>query len=161
MIVVSDASPLVAFIELDRLDVLPALFGEVVVPQAVYDELRHLTRFYEQADRLLTARWLQIRTVRRRDDVNFLLERVNLGEAEAIVLCEELAATLLLIDERAGRQVAHERSIAHTGTLGVLRQAKQTGLMAELKPAIDVLRERLQFRLSDVLVAEFLSSVNE
>lgn len=41
MIVVSDTSPLNYLIIIGRASILPALFGEVVVPAAVLDELRH------------------------------------------------------------------------------------------------------------------------
>jgi len=41
MIVVSDTSPLNYLILTDYQDVLPALFGQIIIPQAVLNELQH------------------------------------------------------------------------------------------------------------------------
>ena len=41
MIVVSDASPLIALERIERLDILGSLYEEVVVPEAVHAELAH------------------------------------------------------------------------------------------------------------------------
>ena len=42
------------------------------------------------------------------------------GEAEAIVLAQEMEATLVLMDERRGRRQLVELNIAKIGTIGVL-----------------------------------------
>ena len=39
MIVVSDTSPIINLAMISRLDLLPALFGEVVIPQQVFEEI--------------------------------------------------------------------------------------------------------------------------
>ncbi len=39
MPVVSNAGPLIALARIERLDLLEELFGEVIVPQAVYGEV--------------------------------------------------------------------------------------------------------------------------
>jgi len=39
MIVISDTSPLCYLLLIDLIDVLPQLYGQVIVPQAVADEL--------------------------------------------------------------------------------------------------------------------------
>ncbi len=40
MIVISDTSPLTALLSVGEADILPKLFSEVVIPEAVRDELR-------------------------------------------------------------------------------------------------------------------------
>lgn len=42
MIVVSDATPIISFLKINRLDILETLFGEVLLPDAVYEELFQL-----------------------------------------------------------------------------------------------------------------------
>ncbi len=39
MIVVSDTTPLISLLKINRLDLLEKLFGEVFIPQAVFNEL--------------------------------------------------------------------------------------------------------------------------
>lgn len=56
------------------------------------------------------------------------LSNLHPGESQAIALAEELQAALLLIDDRVGAQVALERGLTITGTLGVLVEAAQMGL---------------------------------
>ena len=161
MIVISDASPIVAFFELQLLELLPNLFTEVIVPEAVYKELLTLAPYYETLTPITEASWLRIIQVIDKNEVEQLREYIDAGEAEAIILYRQMNADLLLIDERAGRLVAKEMGIEAIGTLGILRQAKLNGLLPELKPAIEQLRGRLKFRLSDSLIEQVLKSVGE
>ena len=62
---------------------------------------------------------------------------MDIGESEAIALAEELHADLVIMDESAGRRVLAGRGIAFIGTVGVLMQAKQQGLIPTLKPELD------------------------
>lgn len=39
MIVVSDTTPLISLLKIDRIGLLEKLFGQVLIPQAVFDEL--------------------------------------------------------------------------------------------------------------------------
>lgn len=56
MIVVSDTTPLISLLKINRLELLERLFGEVMIPKAVFDELTVDQRFRteaDQADRLI------------------------------------------------------------------------------------------------------------
>ena len=86
---------------------------------------------------------------------------LNLGEAEAIALAVEVNATRLLIDERLGRQAAAVRGLRITGIFGVLLTAKQQGLIAAVKPAIDDSIAQANFRVSSQLYADVLAAANE
>lgn len=68
------------------------------------------------------------------------LSNLHRGESQAIALAEELQATLLLIDDRAGVQVALERGPTVTGRLGVLVEAAQAGL-AQIDAVLHKLQE--------------------
>lgn len=106
MIVVSDASPLVALSAVGKLDLLPALYGEVIVPAAVYREA--VTDAAGQpgyADRA-AATWLRVESLTDRTLVESFAGKLDPGEAEAIALAVELSAELLLVDERKARQIA-------------------------------------------------------
>ena len=52
MIIVSDTTPIISFLKINRLDLLEKSFGEVLIPNAVYEELTADKRFtagYQQA----------------------------------------------------------------------------------------------------------------
>ena len=50
MIVVSDTTPLISLLKIERLDLLKKLFGNVLIPQAVYEELTVDERFSMEVD---------------------------------------------------------------------------------------------------------------
>jgi predicted nucleic acid-binding protein len=126
MLVVADSSPLIVFTNIGHIDVLPALFGQVVIPPTVLAELRQPRR--PQAVREFAAKppaWITERAPTMIDPIPSL----HPGELTAIYLAQELKADLLLIDELAGRKVAADRKIPITGTIGVLELAAEKGLL--------------------------------
>ena len=52
MIVVSDTTPLISLLKINRIDLLEKLFGDVLIPQAVFDELTADERFQLEANRI-------------------------------------------------------------------------------------------------------------
>src|SRR5690348_9376816 len=117
MLVVADSSPLIVLINIGHIDVLPALFGDVVIPPEVAVELSQPNR--PAAVRDFAANrppWLIERIPTQIESIPSL----HAGELAAISLAGELRADLLLIDEIAGRKAAVERGIPITGTIGVL-----------------------------------------
>jgi uncharacterized protein len=83
------------------------------------------------------------------------------GEAEAIACALEGSATLLLIDERRGRRVAQQLGISVIGLVGVLLLAKRRGLVAQIRPLLDGLRQRAGFWMSEALYARVLQEAEE
>ena len=55
MIVVSDATPIISFLKINRLDILETLFGEVLLPDAVYEELTSNLNFQVEADKVRSS----------------------------------------------------------------------------------------------------------
>ena len=94
----------------------------------------------------------------RLSDLEFQLD---LGEAESIVLALEVKADYLLIDEKKGRSIAREQGLKIIGLLGILILAKQNGLIPLLKPEIDRLTSKLEFRLHEKLIKAALLAVGE
>jgi predicted nucleic acid-binding protein len=128
MIVVADASPLNYLIQIESANVLHALFGRVLVPVAVMEELRHARAPSEVKSWLLQIpSWIEVRTIEGPQDE--ALQFLDPGEREAIMLATETHADLLLMDERQGRLEAKRRRITTTGTLGVLLAAGEQGLL--------------------------------
>jgi predicted nucleic acid-binding protein len=139
MIVVSDTSPLNYLILIDYQDVLPTLFGQIIIPQAVLNELQH-TRTPEKIKNWIVTKptWLEVRAVQVSPSNK--LENLDYGEREAIFLAEELGADAILIDEKDGRREAAKLGLITIGTLSVLDRAAAIGLIS-FAEAIDRLRK--------------------
>ena len=137
ILVVADTRPIHYLHVIGRLEVLPALYGEVLVPPAVLREMAHLNappslrRFAESP-----PDWLRVRTP---GTVPFL-DILDDGEAEAISLAVELKAQRLLIDERDGRRAALALGLHIRGTLGILEDAAEKQLL-NLAEALGALRQ--------------------
>lgn len=103
MIVVSNTTPLIGLASIQRFDLLRELFGEVSIAQAVYNEAVVAGREAGGAKQeVSTATWIKTMPVTDRLAVEVLLDELDLGEAETIVLARELGADWVLMDERTG-----------------------------------------------------------
>ncbi|MBY0263047.1 MAG: DUF3368 domain-containing protein [Phycisphaerales bacterium] len=147
MIVVSDTSPLSYLILIGHIDVLPALFGGVVVPPAVMVELTHPGSPDPVRAWVATPpAWIWVAAPAVTPAAR---PGIDPGEAQAIELARELSANALLIDDARGRAAAEEAGVPARGTLGVLVLAARTELLD-----LDAALSRLQatnFRASPAL----------
>jgi predicted nucleic acid-binding protein len=103
--------------------------------------------------------WIRRTPVRDRTFVDQLPQRLHLGECEALALARELDA-VLLIDEREARRAAQQYGIAHFGSLRILREAKERGLILTVKPVLDELIATGTF-ISKSLYRTFLRTMGE
>ena len=154
MIVVADTSPICYLILIEQVDLLPELFGKVFIPQAVYQELQ-AEGTPTEVKKWITSipEWLEIISVDINDDV--MLVNLHLGEKETIILAEKLQATLMIIDEKAARQVAQAKGLKITGLLGILNLAASQNLI-NLHQVIMALR-KTNFRASSSLLQSLLN----
>lgn len=152
MLVVADSSPLNFLIRLGFIDVLPALFGNVIIPNEVAEELTRL-RTPEEVRRYIAAPppWLRVQAPKRFEPI----DKIHQGEAAAICLAIELGADLLLIDDAAWRRAARERAVAVAGTVGVLEKAADRGLV-NLADAFARLKEQRDFWIDPRLLDDRL-----
>ena len=124
MIVVSDTSPILNLARIGRLELLPALYHQVIIPEAVYEELTVSKADLPPGIDLSSEPWLTIATPKDQARVQKLREDLDPGEAEAIVLAIERRADLLLVDERRARQIATAAGLTVTGLLGTVAEGK-------------------------------------
>ncbi|MFM7880500.1 MAG: DUF3368 domain-containing protein, partial [Microcystis panniformis] len=141
MIIISDTSPLSSLALVDYLSILKDIYTNVVIPQAVANELANLTEEDIRIKAIISLNWIQVKQAANLELVACLSNEYNLdlGEAEAIALALELKVDELLIDERLGRREAVRLGLSITGVLGVLLIAKNRGLIAKVQPIIDAL----------------------
>lgn len=134
MTIVSDTSPISYLVLIGVEDVLPTLYGQVLVPKTVRRELGHPQGPENVRGWIETApSWLSVGEVRSTGETQVSdseagdLQSLDPGEREAIVLAKQRDAEFLLIDERAGRRVARAHGVPVTGTIGVLGAAAKNG----------------------------------
>jgi predicted nucleic acid-binding protein len=148
MIVIADSSALVALAVCDVLHLLEPLFGNVRVPQAVFDEVNIANKPEAKAlKQFLADKVTQVSLA------TLTIEKSNglgKGELEAIALYKQEAADLLLIDDARAKKTAYINNVEVMGSLGVLLLAKQCGLIATIRPLLDKLSD------SDIFVSDNL-----
>lgn len=136
MIVVADTSPFVVLTAIRELGILPAVFGQVTVPQQVIEELRRFSQPDVQALAAQPPSWLLAKVPTNLEAIPLLHD----GEVAAISLARELNADLLVIDDSRGRRAAQDRKLAITGTIGVLELAAERNLL-QLSVAFEAVKQ--------------------
>lgn len=136
--VVSNTTPVLSLLKIGRLEILRELYGEILVPQAVFEEIEAGKNklFYQD---LSLISWVKIEEVQNKNSLAYFLD-LDKGEAEAIALAVETNADLLIIDEKLGRFHAKHAGLKITGTIGVLLKAKSHGIIQQIQPLLIELR---------------------
>jgi predicted nucleic acid-binding protein len=140
MIVVSDTSALTSLLQVNRADILESLYKTVLIPPAVHSEL--------QIAHAALPHFIEVISVQNEREIVRLRAELHVGEAEAIALAKECAADLLLIDETVGRAVAVREGLPIIGLLGVLVQAKRSGVLNSVRELTEELERVAGFRVA-------------
>jgi predicted nucleic acid-binding protein len=138
VLVVADAGPPHYLVLIGVIDLLPKLFGRVLLPDLVRDELRH-ARTPEPVRRWMVdlPAWIDVADTATLDALP--LSGIGAGERAAIALALSQRADLVLMDDRQGVIAASAAGLQVIGTLGVLDRAALRGLV-DLPAAIARLR---------------------
>lgn len=155
---VINAGPLVALSLIGRLDLLPTLFAECWVPQAVFNEVAVAGIGKPGAIALQSPEWLaRVRLSPVPDPL--LVMQLDVGEAEVISLARQLSPCFAVIDERRRRRIAQEvYGLSVKGTAGVLVEAKRRHLISDVRPMLLALREAGYFMAQSVIAAACLAA---
>ena len=144
--VICNTSPLQYLHQVGVLELLPALAGQVCVPEAVVAELREGQRRNVLLPTLEELSWLTVQPVRDRTLLP-LVTHLGDGEKEVLALGLETEDALLILDDRDARRYARALELEITGTLGLLLRAKERGILDAVRPVLDRL-QALGFRLN-------------
>jgi uncharacterized protein len=158
MLVVSDTSAISNLIQVELLDILHQLFGQIIISNAVYEELSEIDSQKLYIDKLS---WIHIETVKNQDFVHELENDLDKGESESIALAIELNADFLIIDELKGRKIAENLGIKIVGLLGSLLKAKEKGYLQTIAPILEKLSTQAGFNINPQLKAHILKLANE
>jgi len=161
MLIISDASPLVCFIKINRLDILQKLFEKVIVPPIVFLEIQKIKPLGFSVDEFMNAKWVSVLEPASPALFLDLSEKVDEGEAQAIALAKEVSPDFLLIDERRGTTIARNMGIKTIGVVGIIIRAKEKKLIPEGKTILDELRSKPKFWISEQVYQTALKMLDE
>lgn len=154
MIVVSDTSCVTNLLAIGRASLLRELFGEVIIPSAVARDLR--------AAHTALPDFIREQSAKNASRAQALADNpLDEGEAEAIVLAEELHADYLLMDEAAGRAMAIRCGLRVIGLLGLLLRAKDRGMIPAVAPLLNTLERAAGFWMTADLKRRVLDQAGE
>ena len=158
-LVVADAGPLIALGKLEHIALLTKLWAKVLAPQSVIAECLGDMR-------LPGARAVHAAIERKRlavvDDPESLNEQslgLDVGERAAVLTAKKLKADIL-VDEKRGREVAHNMGLTIIGTVGVIVLARERGLISSAKPLLHGLKEN-GYYVGDALLKAALKRCGE
>ena len=140
-VIIADSGPLIALAIIGHLDLLRELYGRVLAPPAVWDEVTVQGRGLPGSHEVSQLAWLEIKApeIPLLQALGILVDR---GEAEAIALANALPDSTVLLDDARARRVAERFGIRRIGTLGILRRAKKVGLIEKVRPLVEQLRDK-------------------
>ncbi len=118
--VVSNTTPLIALADIGHLDLLQKLYGEILIPEAVLNEIKT-----EPAKTVVNnSSWIKVKKIKKNDEKSLFRAKLHAGEVEVMILADETAKFL---------------GMTVTGTLGILIRAKREGYIPAVRPLLDAL----------------------
>ncbi|NOY61368.1 MAG: DUF3368 domain-containing protein [Calditrichaeota bacterium] len=134
MIVVTNTTPIISLASIQKTEILKRLFSEIIIPQAVYDEIKAKESYgYKEVE----SDFIKVQQIKGQLYKDLLLNQLDNGEAETILLAKELDADLVIIDENIAYKIAQNSDLKVTRTLSILLKAKEMGIIKRVKPLLD------------------------
>ncbi len=154
-----NTSPLIFLTKGGFLNLLQTVSPEIIVPQAVATEIQAYGVTDVTAQALATTPWLVIKET---PPVPSIIENWDLGAGESAVLTWGYLnpGTEVIIDDLAARRCASALGIPVRGTLGIVLNAKQQGVIPAARPILEQLRLCGMY-LSDRVINQALALVGE
>ncbi len=144
---ICDTSPIQYLHQLGLLCVLPALSDRVLIPPAVAEEISVGQVLGVDLPDLATLDWITVQHPIS-EAARPLVVNLGPGETQVLMLALEIPEAIVVLDDALARDMAAALNLPLTGTLGLLLDAKQAGLIPKVCPLLDQL-QALRFRLAD------------
>ena len=143
---ICNASPLQYLHQLGLLHLLSELMKKIIVPAAVAREIEAGLASGVDLPDLNALEWIEIRQPQAAKISNLVTD-LGAGETEVLILAFESEDAVVILDDALARQAAERLNLKFIGTLGILLNAKNKGLIDKIEPILDDL-DSLRFRLS-------------
>ncbi|NLW46401.1 MAG: DUF3368 domain-containing protein [Firmicutes bacterium] len=128
---------MIALASIDKINLLKELYGEIHIPKAVQDEIIVKTGSKAQIAVDNFQDWIIVSSIKNIETKRFFKIQLHDGEVEVMILGKELKADTLIIDDSLARKYAKYLGFKITGTLGVILNSKEQGIIKYVKPLID------------------------
>ena len=156
--VILDTTPILTLLKISKFSLLKDIYEKIIIPEGVYQEIE-IGKNKEYYINLAELEWVKIEKIKNNQAIKYLAD-LDKGEAEVIVLAEEINADIVVIDEKIGREYAKRNNLNLTGTLGILIKAKNKRLIKAIKPLIDEMQNKGVW-LNDKLIISVLKITGE
>jgi len=153
--VIVNSTPIIALLGIGQLDILNSLYGDIIIPEAVRDEVS-----VKDEHALINYSWIKVNAISNVAAKEAFISSLHDGEVEVMILAKEHDADLVIIDDGLARRYAKYQGLTVTGTVGVLCRAKQNGVINSIKPLLDDLCG-FGFYISDNVFKEALRLAGE
>ena len=160
-LIVSNSSPLMNLAIIGQLDILNKLFGNITIPDEVWQELVVDGEGKLGSGEIAEASWIKRSSIDNIALFQLLKRSLDIGEAAAITLAIEKNANLILLDEIDARSMSEIYNLPKTGVIGILMRAKNRHLIKEIKPLLDALRTEAHFWIKQHLYERVLLEMGE
>lgn len=157
--VIVNTSPIFYLHRLRLLEILEKLYGTIIVPSAVINELEQGKVQGEDVPDLHVLSWVKIQQAKTHEFLK-LVPDLGSGETEVLTLGLENPESLIIIDDYLARHIAELQGLKFTGTAGILLKAKYKGYILSVSDILTQLTN-LGFRISDKLKQDILRLANE
>lgn len=125
----SSPSPLIILFKCGKLELLKQLFGPVLIPEAVQQEVVNNTKNVQQSDEIYCSGFIQVNRIP--EQLFQFSHRIDRDEAEAILLAASLKADYFLLDDKRAQKEARLHQVNFIPTFAVLLKATQKGFLSD------------------------------
>ena len=154
-VVIVNSTPIIALLDIGQIDILKALYDEIIIPEAVRDEV---TAKDEHA--LDNYTWIKVHAIKNIAAKDTFISSLHDGEVEVMILAKEINSDLVILDDSLARRHAKHQGLTITGTVGVILRAKHNGIIDSVKPLLDGLVNS-DFYISESVIDEVLKLAGE
>ena len=101
--VIVNTTPIIALADIGHLDLLRRMYGQIIIPSAVCQEV-----LSEPAKTLIkdNNEWILVREIHDNTQKKMYRARLHDGEVEVMILAQEEQADLVILDDNAAKKTA-------------------------------------------------------
>ena len=142
MVVICDSSALIPLSLINQLHRLEEMFGGVLIPQGVYDEVVEKGEGRAGAEEVRNAPFIQTKELQNPQDAEPYIDPLSQPDAEVIALAKQEEADLIITRDRRLRRRARQEGLGAITLWNFLVEVKEAGIIPEVKPLLDELRNK-------------------